>query len=256
MEGRLRVANLSVQYGPIKAVEAVHLSIEPGNLTGLIGPNGAGKTSLIDAVTGFAPSTGEVLLNEHDISGLAPTERSRAGLARTWQSTMLFDDLTVEENITVASGTTPWWRATAAVFRGRRSDSSAANALLVDLGIEALARLRPSSLAPGQRKLVGIARALAANPAVVCLDEPAAGLNTEESASLGALLRRTADRGLTTLLVDHDMSLVLSVCDSVVVLDKGRLIFAGTPKQVQSDPTVIEAYLGSGVHSGEGSRAS
>ena len=244
---RLHVRGMGVKYGPVTAVQGVDLCVEAGGLTGLIGPNGAGKTTLIDALTGFATSTGTVSLGERNISALSATERSRAGLARTWQSTMLFDDLTVEENIAVASASSPWWRAAGALLRGRPSDLTTAHALLADLGISRLAGMRPSTLQPGQRKLVGIARALATDPAAICLDEPAAGLNNDESAALGALLRRTADRGLTMLLIDHDMSLVLSVCDEVVVLDRGRVIFTGTPGEVQTDAKVIEAYLGGGA---------
>ncbi len=241
---RLHTTGLSVSYGSVRAVDNVAIRLQPGRLTGLIGPNGAGKTTFIDALTGFVAASGEVYLEDREMSRFRPTERSRAGLARTWQASMLFEELTVEENLAVASSTSPWWRAAGALLRGRRSDRVTARALLEELGIGALASRQPSSLPSGQRKLVGVARALAARPTVICLDEPAAGLNTEESQALGALLRRLVEGGLTMLLVDHDMSLVLSVCDDVVVLDGGRVIFNGTPTAVQTNTAVLEAYLG------------
>jgi branched-chain amino acid transport system permease protein len=225
----LRVTGLSVAFGGVHAVSDVTLEVGEGELVGLIGPNGAGKTTLVDAVSGFVRSAGRVELAGADIGGLRPHERARRGLARTWQSTELFDDLEVEENLTVAS-----------------RDGSAEQTLAL-VGMDWAARAMPAQLSMGQRKLVGVARALAARPRLLCLDEPAAGLDTRESEELGARLRTLADQGQSMLLIEHDMRLVLGICDRVVVLEFGRVIAAGTPETVRQDPRVIAAYLGDGV---------
>ena len=201
---------------------------------GLIGPNGAGKTTLVDAVSGFVGCTGRVELSGADIGGLPPYERARRGLGRTWQSTELFDDLDVRENLTVAS----------------RSGSAARVLGLV--GMDWAAEAMPAQLSMGQRKLVGVARALAAEPRLLCLDEPAAGLDTRESEELGARLRGLADRGQAMLLIEHDMGLVLGICDRVIVLEFGQVIAEGPPDAVRQDPRVIAAYLGDGTTSSSG----
>ncbi|HTW02065.1 MAG TPA: branched-chain amino acid ABC transporter permease/ATP-binding protein [Streptosporangiaceae bacterium] len=229
----LRVTGLSVAFGGVHAVSDVTLEVGDGELVGLIGPNGAGKTTLVDAISGFVRSTGRVELAGADIDGLRPHERARLGLARTWQSTELFDDLEVQENLTVAS-----------------RDGSAEQTLAL-VGMGWAARAMPAQLSMGQRKLVGVARALAARPRLLCLDEPAAGLDTRESEELGARLRALADQGQSMLLIEHDMRLVLGICDRVVVLEFGRVIAAGTPEVVRRDPRVIAAYLGDGVTQGE-----
>jgi branched-chain amino acid transport system ATP-binding protein len=215
-----------VSFGGVHALVDVDLEVTEGKLVGLIGPNGAGKTTFIDAITGFVRSRGRVELDGRDLSRLAPHQRARSGLARTWQATELFDDLTVGENVAVAA----------------RSPEDAERALA---GLEPIADKLPEQISQGERKLVGVARALAAAPRVVCLDEPAAGLDSGESDQLGRSLRQVVDGGTGMLLVDHDMSLVLSVCDWIVVLEFGKVIATGTPDDVRRDRRVVEAYLGS-----------
>jgi branched-chain amino acid transport system ATP-binding protein len=222
----LRVTGLSVAFGGVQALRDVTLEVREGELVGLIGPNGAGKTTLVDAVSGFVRYAGRVELTGTDIGGLPPYERARRGLGRTWQSTELFDDLDVRENLTVAG--------------------PAVGALGL-VGMDWAAGAMPAQLSMGQRKLVGVARALAAEPRLLCLDEPAAGLDTRESADLGARLRELADQGQAMLLIEHDMGLVLSVCDRVIVLEFGQVVADGPPGAVRRDPRVLAAYLGDGA---------
>ena len=228
----LSVSGLSVSFGGVHALSDVSIDVREGELVGLIGPNGAGKTTLIDAVTGFVGCSGSVRLDGADLGKLPPHERARRGLARTWQGTELFDDLEVKENLTVAAR--------------HSSPESIAEALRV-VGMDWAAPAMPAQLSTGQRKLVGVARALAASPRLLCLDEPAAGLDTRESAELGACLRGLADRGQSMLLIEHDMGLVLGICDRVVVLEFGKVIASGPPDVVRQDPRVIAAYLGDGI---------
>jgi branched-chain amino acid transport system ATP-binding protein len=240
----LATTGLSVRFGGVHAVEQVELAAEDGQLVGLIGPNWAGKTTFVDAITGYVRYTGRVELDGRDLAGMPPHVRARLGLARTWQSTELFDDLTVLENLTVAAER-PSVLSIAAELVGRRARpaESPADALgLLDLG--SLADAMPSELTQGQRKLVGVARAIAMEPRLLCLDEPAAGLDTRESEDLGQRLRQIADAGTTTLLIDHDMGLVLTICDRIVVLEFGKVIAAGPPDEVRRNEQVVRAYLG------------
>jgi ABC-type branched-subunit amino acid transport system ATPase component len=218
-----------VRFGGVHALASVDLEVQEGQLVGLIGPNGAGKTTFVDAVTGFVSYTGQVELDGRELARLSPHARARAGLSRTWQSTELFDDLTVRENLAVAS---------------HRGDTAAVDEGLAMVDLEWAAELMPSDLSQGQRKLVGVARAIAMRPRLLCLDEPAAGLDTSESEELGRRLRRLADGGASMLLIDHDMGLVLSICDQIFVLEFGKLIAAGPPDTVRRDPDVVTAYLG------------
>ncbi len=252
----LQLERLSVRYGGVQALLDVDLDVQAGQLVGLIGPNGAGKTTLIDATSGFTRCSGKVMMGGEDIAGLAPHQRARRGLARTWQSAELFDDLTVRENLRVASPSPGWRQNLRELWGGASHDGEAADRVLAEVGLEGYANHAADELSQGQRKLVGVARALVSQPQVMCLDEPAAGLDTTESGELGNRLRKIVDRGLAMLLVDHDMGLVLSVCDHVVVLNFGEVIARGTPEEIRRDHSVIEAYLGQAAKEVEGAPAS
>jgi branched-chain amino acid transport system ATP-binding protein len=241
----LNATDVSVSFGGVQAVLGVDLEVGPGRLVGLIGPNGAGKTTFIDAITGFVRCTGRVELDGEDLSRLPPHARARRGLSRTWQSIELFDDLTVRENLLVASHRPSVWRTLKETVTVPDPGSEEIDATLDLLGLGAVVDELPKELSQGQRKLVGIARALVARPRLVCLDEPAAGLDTRESEELGRRLRRLVDAGQAMLLVDHDMGLVLGICDEVVVLEFGRVIARGAGDTIRRDQRVIAAYLGS-----------
>ncbi len=229
MTSVFRAQGVSVSFGGVRAVVGVDLEIEPGELMGLIGPNGAGKTTFIDAVTGFVRYEGTVELDGASLNGLPPHARARRGLARTWQTVELFDDLTVRENLTVAA---------------KEGGQASVDGELELLDLKASAEAMPWELTQAQRKRTGIARALVARPRLLLLDEPGAGLDARQSAELGKLLQNIATAGTPVLLVDHDMGLVLNTCDRVVVMDSGSVIARGTPAQIRGDERVIAAYLG------------
>jgi branched-chain amino acid transport system permease protein len=241
----LAATGISVSFGGLKALDGVDLSVAEGQLVGLIGPNGAGKTTFIDAISGFVPYGGRVELNGRGLDGQGAHRRAALGLARTWQSIELFDDLSVRENLAVASYHPSVWATLKETLSRPVTSTQAADAALELLGLEPIADALPEDLSQTQRKLVGIGRALAAQPRLLCLDEPAAGLDTVEGEELGRRLRAVVDAGTPMLLIDHDMGLVLGISDYVVVVEFGKVIAQGTPEVVRRDPQVIEAYLGS-----------
>jgi ABC-type branched-subunit amino acid transport system ATPase component/branched-subunit amino acid ABC-type transport system permease component len=233
----LSVRGLTVRYGGVVAVDDVSFDVGAGRIVGLIGPNGAGKTTAIDAVSGFARAGGTVGLGGADLTAMRPHERIRAGLGRTFQAIELYEDLSVRENVTVG--------LTASTGRrdGNGDDDLAYTLDL--LGLTDVADRAAGELSQGQRQLVSIARALVGRPQVVLLDEPAGGLDTTESQWLAQRLRVVRDSGVTILMVEHDMSLVLSLCDEIHVLNFGKVIAHGTPAEIRANPAVAEAYLGS-----------
>ncbi len=251
----LEATGVSVSFGGVHAVVDVGLEVGEGQLVGLIGPNGAGKTTFIDAITGFVRYRGRVVLDGHELTRLPPHTRANLGLARTWQSIELFDDLSIRENLLVAAHRPSVWRTIRETVSLPDPGTAEIGPALELLGLDAVADAMPTELSQGQRKLVGIARALVTSPRLVCLDEPAAGLDTHESAELGRLLRRLADDGQSMLLVDHDMGLVLGICDEVTVLEFGKVIARGPADVVRRDEAVITAYLGSAASELAGDRA-
>jgi branched-chain amino acid transport system ATP-binding protein len=241
----LNARGVSVRFGGVQALSGVDLEVGEGQLVGLIGPNGAGKTTFVDALTGFVAYSGRVVLDGRDLARLSPHGRARLGLSRTWQSTELFDDLSIRENLGVASRRPGFGEVVRELVSASEASAPEIDECLAMVELEWAAELMPSDLSQGQRKLAGVARAIAMRPRLLCLDEPAAGLDTSESEELGRRLRRLADGGTSMLLIDHDMGLVLSICDQIYVLEFGKLIAAGPPAAVRRDPGVVKAYLGS-----------
>ena len=245
----LATHSMSVTFGGLRAVHDAEIAVPEGSLVGLIGPNGAGKTSFIDGITGFVPTAGQILFDGREIGGMSPHKRAGLGLGRTWQSLELFDDLTIEENLQVAAERPSVSGFLLDIVAPRRRRSTEAVDFALDvLGIRHLAHRMPSEISHGQRELVSVARALAARPKLVCMDEPAAGLDLRESALLGRRLRDIIDTGISILLVDHDMGLVLNICDYIYVIDFGVQLAEGTPAEIKTNQLVVDAYLGTGNH--------
>lgn len=240
----LQATGVGVNYGGLVALDNVDIEVRSGEIVGLIGPNGSGKTTFVDAITGFVPARGRVVVGDAELQGRSPHWRAREGLVRTWQSLELFADLSTSDNVRLATeGSTPWQLARDAVAPNRHRSPAADEAISL-LQLDEWAATKPSALPLGRQKLLGVARALAMRPRVLILDEPAAGLDNNESAEFGHYLDAVAATGVGCLLIDHDMGLVMSVCDRVYVIEFGHVIATGTPDEVRRSPRVIEAYLG------------
>ncbi len=248
VDGRtLELNNISVNFGGVKAVSEVTLTVGPGEIVGLIGPNGAGKTTLIDAATGFVQvNSGSIHVGETDVTRQTPAARTRAGLSRSFQSLELFDDLTVLDNLRAASDQRDVKAFVLdALHPTTASLTPAARTAIASFGLEPHLLSKPSELPYGVRRLVAIARTVSTNASIVALDEPAAGLDANESRELGELLRAIATgSGMGVLLVEHNVELVMGLCDRVYALEFGKLIAQGTPAEVRNSPAVIESYLG------------
>jgi sulfate-transporting ATPase len=247
----LIVEGVTVSFGADPVVDDVSLTLRGGQVVGIIGANGAGKTTLIDAITGYTrPQRGSVRLDGKEIGGLGPAARSRLGLVRSFQALELFEDLSVSDNLLAADERTRWYHGVSAFAWPRSAQlSDSARAAIAELGLERHLEATPLDLSYGNRRLLAIARALAARPRVLMLDEPAAGLDQTERDELRGLIRRLADEWrIAVLLIEHDVDLVLSVSDEVLALDFGRVIAAGAPADVRGNADVITAYLGEEVH--------
>jgi len=247
----LEIRNVKKSFGGIRAVDGVSFEVNPGRIKAIIGPNGAGKTTLFNLISGLYPlDSGEIRFKGRRISGLKPHRIASMGIVRTFQNVRLFPEMTVLENVMVGAHRLGKSGFLASIFklpgtvREERRIREIAMEMLEFVGLADQADLPAGELPLGRQRLVELARALAARPELLLLDEPAAGLNIKETEELGELIVRIRERGVTIALIDHDMSLVMDISDEVVALNEGRKIAEGTPEEIRSNPLVIKAYLG------------
>lgn len=247
----LEIKNLVVKFGGVTALNEVNLHVSEGEIAALIGPNGAGKTTVFNIVTGYyTPVSGDVLVDGESVVGLRPYKIARKGLGRTFQNIRLFGDMTAVENVATAADAlnkSGLVGSLLGVPRSRRDEKKSletAMELLTFIGLDHRAHQMAKNLPYGDQRRLEIARALALNPKVLLLDEPAAGFNPQEKVELGNLIRKIRDRGFAVLLIEHDMSLVMKISDRISVLDFGQKIAEGKPEEIQNNQRVIDAYLG------------
>lgn len=247
----LQLENVTIRFGGLVAVNEVTTTVREGQIFGLIGPNGAGKTTLFNIITGvYAPTSGKVIFQGGEIQGKRPHVVNQLGIARTYQNINLFQKMTVLENILVGTHSRTKAGLVDAIFntKGKRTEEEAAisfcKELLDFMGLRNKADMRASSLPYGEQRRLEIARAMASRPAFLLLDEPAAGMNLTEKEELARMIQRIRDRGITIFLVEHNMRLVMNVCDEICVLNYGKKLAQGTPAEIQNDPLVVSAYLG------------
>jgi branched-chain amino acid transport system ATP-binding protein len=250
----LRVERLSKEFGGVRAIDDLSWQLHPGAIHSIIGPNGAGKTTLLNLLTGvYAPSGGRIIFGESDLTGAPPHEFAAAGIGRTFQNLQIFFNMTALENVMTGRhlrercGLLSALLHTPRLARGERQCRERALQLLEFLGLEAFSQVNAAAMPYGALKRLEIARALAGDPKMLLLDEPAAGLNPTEAQEIDALIKKLAAAGTTVVLVEHNMRLVMGVSDHILVLDYGRRLSEGTAEEVRADPSVIEAYLGAGL---------
>jgi branched-chain amino acid transport system ATP-binding protein len=249
----LEVQNVRRSFGGLVAVDQVSFQVRPGQIKAVIGPNGAGKTTLFNIISGLLrPDLGAILFKDRPIAGLKPFQIASAGISRTFQNPSLFLQMNVLENVMVGRHRRTRSDFAACAFRWpgqareERAIRESALACLDYVGLAALAQTAAGSLAFGQRRMVELARALATEPELLLLDEPASGLNTRDKADLGGLIRKVRERGITVLLVEHDMTMVMGLSDEILVLHNGVPIAEGPPAAIQNDQKVVRVYLGGG----------
>ena len=248
----LEVKNLSISFGGLKAVDGFHIDIEKGQLYGLIGPNGAGKTTVFNLLTGvYKPNAGSIVLDGKNITGKSTIQINQEGIARTFQNIRLFSDMSVLDNVKTGLHNHHRYSTLEGIFRLPRYHKTEkemdekAMSLLEVFGLAGECDFKASNLPYGKQRKLEIARALATDPKLLLLDEPAAGMNPNETAELMDTIRFVRDNfDMTILLIEHDMNLVMGICEGIAVLNYGKIIAKGTPEEIQANPQVIEAYLG------------
>lgn len=247
----LRVENLSMTFGGIHALEDMNFSVNKGEIHSIIGPNGAGKTTLFNMITGvYSPSGGRIFFNDQDITNIPTFELAKYGISRTFQNLQIFFNMSAVENVMVGNHLKTDSRFLPALFglssikRGERECRQRAEQIMCDVGLEKFIGSDADSMPYGALKWLEIARALASDPGMLLLDEPAAGLNPSETSEIDDLIKVVAEKGITVILVEHDMKLVMGVSDHILVLDSGRKLAEGTADEIRQNPNVIEAYLG------------